>query len=458
MRVGSECLRLALKSAFSAKPSDMYVTHGRMRRERELGRVETTYIHFRGHCVPLNIVAARKLSVSMRRLREDRSPVERVAAQSLQSTPDKEASERLSELPALRADQPAWWVLGILSLLMAFASISTDLYLPAMPAMGLTLGASAGMVEWTVSGYLIGFSAGQLLWGPISDRYGRRLPVAIGVALFVLGSAGCALAGSAAAMIAWRVLQAVGASAGVVLSRAMVRDLYAGRRAAQMLSTLLTVMAIAPLVGPIAGGQILAWAGWQAIFWVLVVVGLMTIAAILTLPETLPPAKRNGMPLSGALFQYLELLCQRRLLAYAGAGAFFYAGMFAYIAGTPFAYITYHHVPAQLYGLLFSAGIVGIMMTNIISSRLVIRFGSDRLMKIGTWIAAVSGVVVAGAAWTDLGGLWGLVVPLLAFLAATGLIIANSIAGALDHFPGRAGAVSALVGAFQYGSGIIGSA
>jgi DHA1 family bicyclomycin/chloramphenicol resistance-like MFS transporter len=121
-----------------------------------------------------------------------------------------------------------WHVLAILSVLMGFASISTDLYLPAMPAMSQALGADAGTVEWTISGYLVGFSLGQLLWGPVGDRYGRRLPVAIGLLLFVIGSAGCALAGSAWAMIGWRVVQAVGACAGVVLARAMVRDLYEG--------------------------------------------------------------------------------------------------------------------------------------------------------------------------------------------------------------------------------------
>jgi len=149
---------------------------------------------------------------------------------------------------------------------MGFASISTDLYLPAMLAMGRALSADAGTVEMTVSGYLIGFSVGQLLWGPIADRFGRRLPVAIGLALFAIGSAGCALAGRTGAMIGWRVVQAVGACAGVVLARAMVCDLYAGERAAQMLSTLMTMMAIAPLLGPLAGGQILALAGWRAIF------------------------------------------------------------------------------------------------------------------------------------------------------------------------------------------------
>ncbi|HVJ44538.1 MAG TPA: multidrug effflux MFS transporter [Dongiaceae bacterium] len=360
-------------------------------------------------------------------------------------------------LAQTKAAQHGWWVLGILSLLMGFASISTDLYLPAMPAMGLSLSASAGLIEWTVSGYLVGFSLGQLFWGPVSDRHGRRLPVAIGLVLFVIGSTGCALAGSASAMIVWRVVQAVGASAGVVLSRAMVRDLYAGHRAAQMMSTLITVMAIAPLLGPIMGAQILAFAGWRAIFWTLVCVGLLTLVALLTLPETHPSERRNEESLTRALFRYGELLSHRRLLGYAGAGGFFYGGMFAYVAGTPFAYITYHHVPAQFYGLLFAAGIVGIMATNIVNARLVPRFGSDRLLVGGAVLAAVAGLITAAAAKTGWGGLWGLAAPLFIFASATGFIVANSIAGALNDFPGRAGTVSALVGALQYGSGIVGS-
>jgi MFS transporter, DHA1 family, multidrug resistance protein len=351
-----------------------------------------------------------------------------------------------------------WRVLGILSALMGFASISTDLYLPAMPAMGRSLGANTGIMEWTVSGYLIGFSLGQLLWGPIGDRVGRRLQVAMGLILFVIGSGGCALAVNAWAMIGWRVVQAVGACAGVVLARAMVRDLYEGDRAAQMLSTLMTVMAIAPLLGPILGGQILALAGWRAIFWTLVGVGIATLAALFTLPETLPPERRNAEPLMRALVRYGDLLRERRLLGYAGAGGFFYGGMFAYIAGTPFAYITYHHVPPQLYGLLFGVGVVGIMVSNFVNSRLVTRLGRDRLLLWGTSAAALGGVVLAVFAWTGWGGLAGLMLPLFLFVSATGFIVANSIAGALAGFPNRAGAVSALVGAIQYGSGIIGSA
>lgn len=361
------------------------------------------------------------------------------------------------EIDASAPASPGWYVLAVLSLLMGFASISTDLYLPAMPAMSRSLQASAGMVEWTISGYLIGFSSGQLLWGPISDRYGRRLAVGSGLILFVIGSAGCALANAALTLIGWRIVQALGACASVALSRAMVRDLYQGNRAAQMLSTLITVMAIMPLVGPLVGGQIVAVAGWRAIFWVLVAVGVVTFGALFTIPETLPAHHRNREPLGRALWRYLELLQDRRLLGYLGAGGFLYSGLFAYVAGTPFAYISYYQVPARLYGLLFGLGIIGIMLANTLNRWLVGRFGYDRILFFGTVTAMLAGAWTGLAAHSDLGGLWGLVVPLFLYVSTNGFVVANSITGALADFPQRAGAVSALTGAVQYGGGIVGS-
>jgi DHA1 family bicyclomycin/chloramphenicol resistance-like MFS transporter len=363
-----------------------------------------------------------------------------------------------SEQVRIEAARHPWQVLAVLSALMGFASISTDLYLPAMPVIAKSLGASTGMVEFTISGYLIGFSLGQLLWGPIGDRYGRRLPVAIGLVLFIIGSAGCALAGSVEAMIGWRVVQAVGACASVVLARAMVRDLYAGERAAQMMSTLMTVMAVAPLLGPIVGGQILVLTTWRAIFWTLVGVGIATLLALLTLPETLALERRNHEHLGRALGNYLQLVRQSRLMGYAGAGGFFYGGMFAYIAGSPFAYISFYHIPSQLYGVLFGAGIVAIMVTNLINARLVVRLGGTLLLRAGTAGAALAALVLAVDAWTGWGGLFGLALPLFLYIGMTGFIVANSIAGALTDYPKKAGAVSALVGSIQYGSGILGSA
>ena len=378
-------------------------------------------------------------------------------------TPRKDPRDTaaLSNIGAARqtsAPRHGWRILAVLGLLMAFASISTDLYLPAMPEMAVSLHASAGTVELTISGYLIGFSLGQLFWGPISDRRGRRLPIAIGLLLFIAGSAGCALATNVSMLVGLRAIQAVGACASVVLARAIVRDLYTGTHAARMMSTLMTVMAVAPLIGPSVGSLIVHVASWRAVFWTLAGVGLLTLALLRTLPETLPPIRRNAEPLWRALTTYASLAGHTRLLGYAGAGGFFYGATFAYIAGSPFAYIDYHHVPPQLYGLLFGAGIVGIMLVNQLNARLLSRFSGDRLMRAATLVAAVAGLVLALDAWRDWGGIAGLAVPLFLIVATTGMIVANSIAGALGLFPEIAGSVSALIGAVQYGMGILGSA
>ncbi|AQS86667.1 major facilitator superfamily transporter [Neoasaia chiangmaiensis NBRC 101099] len=357
-----------------------------------------------------------------------------------------------------RKGMQQWHILVVLSVLMGFASISTDFYLPAMPEMARSLSASAGQVALTVSGYLAGFSLGQLFWGPVGDRYGRRLPIAVGLAMFTCGSAGCALSSTITTMIIWRVVQAVGACASVVLARAMVRDLYHGARATQMLSTLMTIMAIAPLIAPLLGGQILQLSGWRAIFWILVVVGILTSLALFSVPETLSPEKRHTDRISNAFLRYGALLRQPRLLGYAGSGGCFYAGMFAYISGSPFAYITYHHVPETRYGLLFGASIIGIMLTNQINARLAHRLGSDCLLKLGCVGAMLAAIMLMVTSWLDLGGLWGLAIPLFFYVSMAGFIIANSLVGALHDHSGQAGTVSALVGAVHYGSGIAGSA
>lgn len=346
----------------------------------------------------------------------------------------------------------------ILSALMGFASVSTDIYLPALPELGQALHAQQASVALTISGYLVGFGVGQFFWGPVGDRVGRRAPIAAGLGLFILGSVACALTDNIHAMIAWRVLQAAGACAGVVLARAIVRDLFMGERAAQMMSTLMTIMAVAPLVGPTVGGQLLRLGSWRSIFWLMAGVGLVTLAALLLLPETLPPERRVRTPLSHAFRDYGELLRHSRIVGYAGAGGLYYGGVYAYVAGTPFAYIEYYHIAPQHYGWLFACGSLGMMMTNLANARLVRRFGSDQLMRIGTWAAALGGVV----AWLNVamgwGGLVGLVLPLLVYMSALGLVVPNSIAGGLNAFPEKAGAVSALIGGVHYGSGIFGSA
>ena len=349
-------------------------------------------------------------------------------------------------------------MLIILSALMSFSSISTDMYLPALPTLVTDLHTDIGRVELTISSFLIGFSLGQLLWGPISDRVGRRLPIAAGLILFIVGSFGCAYSETIGQMLAWRVVQAVGACAGPVLARAMARDLYARERSAQMLSLLILMMAVAPLVGPLLGGQILAFWSWRAIFLILMVFGLLALVGLWLLPETLPPSRRSTVPLRDTLSSYLSLARDPRLFIYAIAGGFYYAGCYAFIAGTPFAYIDYYHLSPEVYGVLFGANVVGLMALNYLNSRLVVRFGSERIFRFGAWIVALSGVVLAIDARYGYGGVPGLAIPIFCFMSVSGFIVANSVASALASFPKQAGSASSLVGAMHYGSGVLSAA
>jgi DHA1 family bicyclomycin/chloramphenicol resistance-like MFS transporter len=349
-------------------------------------------------------------------------------------------------------------LLVILAVLLAFASISTDLFLPALPTMQVALHANDGVLEFAISGYLLGFGLGQLFWGPVSDRFGRRGPVILGVLVFVIGSAGCALATDAGLLIGWRFVQALGASAGVALARAMVRDLYERDRAARVLSTLMTVMAIAPLVGPSVGAQILAVASWQAIFWTLVGIGTATALAILTIRETLPQERRHIETVWQTISGYREVFRNRVLVGYAAAVGFFYAGVFANIAGGAFAYIGFHGLSPQAYGVVFSSGVLGLMAANFVNARLVLRFGSDNLLLFGAAGAAVFGLALALVTATNLTGVAGLIAAQFLFTAMNGLILANGVAGALSSVHQRAGTASALLGAIQYGSGMVGSA
>ena len=359
---------------------------------------------------------------------------------------------------ALFRAHPPGRVIAVLCALMAFPALSTDLYLPAMPAMAEVLRAGPGAMAWTVSGFMIGFSLGQLVWGPIGDRFGRHAPVAAGLLIFAAGSAGCALATTAQQLICWRVAQAAGASAAVVLSRAMVRDLYQGEKAAQVMSTLMTIVAAAPLVAPLAGSQILALGSWRAIFWTLVLLPAVALAALATMPETLPRDRRNKQPLRAAFAAYGDLLADRQILGFAGVGAFFYGGLLAYIAGSPFAYIACHGVSPAHYAALFGLGALGVMAVQ----------PAQRAPHSLVWKLAAAAGGNAGrrrlrhdprarrahGPWRP--GGTGRAAVLLSRL------------GRIDHRqfdhgrhgrvrPERAGAVSALVGALHYGAGVFGS-
>ncbi|MFV0602000.1 MAG: multidrug effflux MFS transporter [Brachymonas sp.] len=347
-----------------------------------------------------------------------------------------------------------WTFMALLSALMAFTSLSTDIYLPAMPQMQRDLG---GNVELTITGFLIGFALAQLVWGPISDRIGRRRPLVVGVALFVVGSMGCALSQDLAQMVAWRVIQAFGACTGPMLARAMVRDLFARIEAAKTLSTLTVIMAIAPIIGPLLGGQMVRVTTWHAIFWLLATVGVLMLLALRALPETLPPGRRTTTPWTAALGDYLGLLRNGAFMRYTLSVTFLYMGVYAFIAGSPFVYIEHFHVDPQHYGWLFGLNILGVMALSAINRRLVSRFSLDSLLCGATAVALLA--MVAGAmllSWrTD--ALWLMALPVFVFFSTNGIVAATATAAALDAAPRVAGSAAALIGALQYGSGIVSS-
>ncbi len=342
----------------------------------------------------------------------------------------------------------------ILSALMAFTSLSTDIYLPAMPVMARDL---HGNVELTITGFLVGFCIAQLLWGPLSDRFGRRLPLFIGLGLFIIGSIGCALSRNIEQIVFWRVFQALGACTGPMLARAMIRDLFSRTRAAQMLSTLILMMAIAPIAGPLLGGQIIVFASWHDIFWLLAVIGVLMFFTLFWLPETLPEEKRVKASLGGVFKNYGLLLTNVAFMRYTLCLTCFYVAAYAFIAGSPFVYISYFGVDPQHYGWLFALNVVGVMLMSVVNRRIVHRYPLETLLKISLLVAGAAAIVLAIAARWQMGGLLLIVVAVFILFSMNGIIAATSTAAALDAAPNVAGSASALIGALQYGSGIISS-
>lgn len=343
----------------------------------------------------------------------------------------------------------------ILSALMAFTSLSTDIYLPAMPTMEKQLGGNA---ELTITGFLTGFAIAQLIWGPISDRIGRKLPLFIGMVLFVIGSVGCALSESMNAVVFWRIFQAIGACVGPMLGRAMIRDSFAQSQAAQMLSTLTIIMAIAPIAGPFIGGGLLKVASWHWIFWLLAVIGVLMFITIFKLPETLPIEKRASGSLWNAFKNYRTLLANATFMRYTLSVTFFYVAAYAFITGSPFVYIDYFGVAAQNYGFLFGLNIIGIMSLSFLNRKLVSRFALSKLLVVSSLVAFVASAVFFVLAWANMGGIWSVIVPMFVMFSMNGIIAACANAAALAAVPNQiAGSAAALLGSLQYGSGIISS-
>jgi DHA1 family bicyclomycin/chloramphenicol resistance-like MFS transporter len=342
--------------------------------------------------------------------------------------------------------------------LTAMAPLSVDIYLPALPMLQRTLGADQGGTLLTLSAFLIGFGVGQLFLGPLSDRFGRKRPLIAGLIVYLIASVGCALADSITAVIVWRFLQAVGGCAVPVLVQAMVRDLFDREQGARIFSLNMLVMGVAPIAAPLIGGQIVTWLDWRAIFWVLALFGVAALVCVLRLPETLSPARRNQADPLAMILGYAELFGSRRYVGYLVCTTFYYCALFGFIAGSPFVYIEHFGVPAQYYGFLFGVNMIGMMTGSYLNARLVLRLGSDRLLRIGCIVGAAGAVLLTITGTQGLGGIAGVAIPAFLMLAMLSMVTANALSGALALFPHRAGSAAALSGACQFGLGALAGA
>ncbi|MEI6160692.1 MAG: Bcr/CflA family efflux MFS transporter, partial [Roseococcus sp.] len=284
---------------------------------------------------------------------------------------------------------------ALLGLLAAFGPLSIDMYLPAFPEIGASLGGGVEGVQLTLAAYVVGMALGQLLHGPLSDRLGRRRPLFAGLTIYILASALCALATSMEALIALRLLQALAGCAGMVISRAVVRDVSDVLDPVRLMGQLMLVMGVAPILAPLMGGYIAAWFGWRAIFWALALIGLtaLLLCAFL-LGETLPEARRRRVSFFEVLRSYASLLADRRFMGAALASGFAISGMFAYIAGSPFVFITLNGVATEHYGWLFGGAAAGFIVFSQISAKLAARLGRERLFNLTIATVAASGLAL----------------------------------------------------------------
>jgi MFS transporter, DHA1 family, multidrug resistance protein len=340
----------------------------------------------------------------------------------------------------------------LLGSLSAFAPLSVDMYLPAFPAIGAHYAAGPGAVQATLAAFFAGFALGQVVVGPLADRFGRRPPLLAGLALFVAASAGCALAPSIEWLTALRFLQAAAACTCLVVARAVVRDLFPPAEGAAMMARLMLVTGVAPMLAPLFGGWLLLVADWSAIFWTLAGLGALALLASATsLPETSGPGANSLRP-AAVLTAYVAIAREPRFWRPAVAGACAIGGMFAYIAASPFVLIEGFGVAPANFGWFFGANAAALVAGAQLGPRLSRRLGPAAVLRGATLALAAIAVLLLAAALAG-AGLWPVAALLCAYLGALGLVLPNASALAMAPFAQAAGSASALLGLIQFGLG-----
>jgi DHA1 family bicyclomycin/chloramphenicol resistance-like MFS transporter len=347
----------------------------------------------------------------------------------------------------------------ILGLLSAIGPFSIDMYLPGFPAIAQNLDTTVDRVAYSLSSFFIGICAGQILCGPLLDRFGRKKPLCAGLILYVIASIGCALSESVEALIAFRFLQAIGGCVGMVAPNAIVRDAFPVEENAKVFSMLILILGVSPILAPTVGSYVIAAFGWPVVFFVLAVVTvLVLLAVILWLPETRKPDPTLSLRPGPILRSYASVVKQPQFATYAFAGAIASSGLFAYLAGSPFVFMELYGVSEQQYGWIFGAIAAGLIGCSQLNNVLLRKYGSAQIIRVVLFIQSAIGLVLLIGTMTGILGLYSSIFLMFLFLSCQGFAFPNSAALAMAPFTKGAGSASALMGALQMGCGAIASA
>jgi DHA1 family bicyclomycin/chloramphenicol resistance-like MFS transporter len=342
-----------------------------------------------------------------------------------------------------------------LGLLSAIGPFAIDMYLPALPAIGRNLHAGIGAVQMSLTAFFIALSLGQSIYGPLSDMIGRKAPLYLGLILFSIGSIGCALAPNIEVLIGLRFVQGIGACAGMVIPRAIVRDLHTGVDATRLMSLLMLVFSISPILAPLTGSFVIQLGGWRSVFWVVLVAAAIGCLILGTVTETRPAAARANSSIRGVVAAYGLLLRDRQFLGLAFIGAFGISSFFVYLSNSPFVLIEHYHLSPRLYSLCFSANAASFFAMAQLNGWLATRFGLRRLVRGAVVAYALSMLTLLGVFAAGIDRLDVLAALLFVGYGFLGLVIPTTAVLALEEHGKIAGTASALMGTAQFVTGAI---
>ena len=347
-----------------------------------------------------------------------------------------------------------FYLILILGLLTAIGPLSIDMYLPAFPDIAKSLHTSVAQVMLSLSSFFIGISAGQLVYGPLLERFGRKKPMYIGLCIYLLASIGCAMATSVNSLIVFRFLQALGGCAGMVAARAIVRDLFEVKENAKIFSMLMLVVAVSPLIAPTAGGYITALLGWRYVFIMLIIVNLIILAGVhFLLPESKKPDLDFSLKAGAIIKNFAGIIKHPQFYTYALTGAIAYAGLYAYVSGSPYVFMELFRVNEKQYGWIFALIALGVIGSSQVNNIALKKYSSEQIIKIATCCQSVIGIVLAAITLLGWSELFITIFLIFLFLCCQGFIFPNASALSLAPFGHSAGSASALMGAIQMSIG-----